>query len=250
MAFPGRAVRKGDSRPDVVGSLQTRLNAVGCGPVDTDGVFGDQTESAVKLFQTRRNLDPDGVVGPLTWSELFLDAGPANETAVSALLARALTVALSQDGVREKGGPNRGPEVEGYLARVGLAPTGGYSWCQAFVYWSFDEAAKALTRANPVVKTAGVLDHWTRSPLEARVYAKAAFDDPTLIHPGAIFIVDHGDGKGHTGIVTRIAAGEIGTIEGNTNARGSREGDGVYQKTRTIGSINVGFIDYGLLEKT
>ena len=50
-------------------------------------------------------------------------------------------------------------------------------------------------------------------------------------------------------MVTRVLSGEIGTIEGNTNDRGSREGDGVYQKTRTIGSINVGFIDYGLLDK-
>jgi hypothetical protein len=246
MAYPGRAVKKGDSRADVVGQVQTRLNAIGCGPVDTDGIFGDETESAVKLFQTRRTLDPDGVVGPLTWSELFLDPAPVNEKPGSTLLGQALTVALSQDGVREKGGPNRGPEVEGYLKRVGL--DGGASWCQAFVYWCFDEAARNLKVANPVVKTAGVLTHWAKSPTEARVYARAAFDDPTLIRPGAIFIIDHGSGKGHTGLVTRVLSGEIATIEGNTNARGSREGDGVYQKTRSIGSINVGFIDYGLLD--
>ena len=78
------------------------------------------------------------------------------------------------------------------------------------------------------------------------MYANAAFDDPTLIRPGAIFIVDHGGGKGHTGLVTQVLAGEVGTIEGNTNSRGSREGDGVYDKTRTIASINVGFIDYSL----
>ncbi len=249
MAYPGRAVRKGDSRPDVVNVVQARLNEVGCGPVDTDGIYGDGTESAVKLFQTRRNLDPDGTVGPLTWSELFFDAAPATETAGSLLLAQALKVALSQKGVREKGGANRGPEVEGYLERAGKDPTGGFSWCQAFVYWCFDESAKALNVANPAIKTAGVLNHWARSPTDARVYARAAFDDPRLIHPGAIFIVDHGSGKGHTGIVTRVLAGEIGTIEGNTNTRGSREGDGVYEKTRTIASINVGFVDYGLLDR-
>ena len=248
MAYPGRVVQKGDSRSDVVSAVQARLDAVGCGPPDEDGIFGDETESAVRLFQTRRNLDPDGVVGPLTWSELFLDPAPVNEKPGTPLLGRALTVALSQDGVREKGGPNRGPEVEAYLARTGLSSTGGYSWCQAFVYWCFDEAAKLLKVANPVVKTAGVLAHWARSPIEARIYAKAAFDDPSLIRPGAIFIVDHGSGKGHTGMVTRVLSGEIGTIEGNTNARGSREGDGVYQKTRAVGSINVGFVDYGLLD--
>ena len=245
MAYPGKAVRKGDPRPDVVSAIQARLVAVGCGPVDVDGIFGDETESAVKLFQTRRGLDPDGVAGPLTWSELFADAAPANATAPSPLLAQALKVATSQEGIREKGGPNRGKEVEAYLARLGL--DGGHSWCQAFVYWSFDEAAKGLGAVNPVVRTAGVLDHWVRSPIETRVYTRAAFDDPRLIRPGAIFVIDHGSGKGHSGLVTRVLAGEIGTVEGNTNARGSREGDGVYEKTRTIGSINVGFVDYALI---
>jgi len=246
MAYPGRAVRKGDSRPAVVSAVQARLIERGCGPVDVDGIFGDETASAVKLFQTRRNLDPDGVVGPLTWSELFADASPANHTAPSPLLAAALGVAVSQDRVREHGGPNRGREVEGYLASVGASA--GHPWCQAFVYWCFDEAAKSVHSANPVVKTAGVLDHWAKAPVDARVYARAAFDDPRLIRPGAIFIVDHGSGKGHTGLVTRVLAGEIGTVEGNTNARGSREGDGVHEKTRTIGSINVGFVDYALIE--
>jgi hypothetical protein len=230
-----------------VNAVQTRLNAVGCGPVDVDGVFDDETESAVKLFQTRRNLDADGVVGPLTWNELFFEVTPANTGVSGALEARALQIALGEEGVREEGGANRGPKVEAYLARVGLGA--GNSWCQAFVYWCFDEAAKALARVNPLVKTAGVLAHWAKSPVEARVYARAAFDNPRLIRPGSIFIIDHGHGKGHTGLVTKVLAGEIGTIEGNTNSRGSRDGDGVYQKTRLVSTINVGFLDYALLDK-
>jgi Putative peptidoglycan binding domain len=38
--------------------------------VRVDGVFGALTESAVKAFQNRRNLDVDGVVGFRTWREL------------------------------------------------------------------------------------------------------------------------------------------------------------------------------------
>ncbi len=38
--------------------------------VRVDGVFGALTESAVKAFQNRRNLDVDGVVGSITWREL------------------------------------------------------------------------------------------------------------------------------------------------------------------------------------
>jgi hypothetical protein len=244
MPYPGRAVRKGDSRVDVVKQVQARLDDVGCGPLGADGIFGAETESAVKLFQTRRNLQADGVVGPLTWAELFAESAPVVDHAPAGILAAALATALSQEGVRETS-RNRGPQVDQYITSVGLNPAGAFSWCQAFVYWCFDQAAQKAQIANPCVKTAGVLDHWAKCPPAARIYADRAFDDPTLIRPGAIFIVDHGAGKGHTGIVTRVFDGQVGTIEGNTNQAGSREGDGVYQKVRTIASINVGFIDYG-----
>jgi peptidoglycan hydrolase-like protein with peptidoglycan-binding domain len=246
MAYPGRAVKKGDSRTDVVRAVQRRLLDVGCGPLEVDGVFGDDTESSVKMFQTRRNLLADGVIGPLTWAELFADPPSVDDQAPAGIMRGAVDVALSQEGVRETA-PNRGPEVDAYIERVGLDPTRALSWCAAFVYWSYDEAAAKLKIADPCFKTGGVLNHWAKCPPAARVYAQDAFDNPALIRPGAIFIVDHGGGKGHTGIVTRVADGQIGTIEGNTNRAGSREGDGVYQKTRTIGSINVGFIDYGRL---
>ena len=246
MAYPGSALRKGDSRVELVKQLQRRLNDVGCGPLEPDGIFGDGTESSVKLFQTRRNLQADGVVGPLTWDDLFQEPPVVVDQAPTPLLKSVLEIALSQNGIRETPGkPNRGPEVDQYLRSVGLDPAGGYPWCQAFLYWSFDQAARLANVPNPCVRTAGVLEHWAKSPPAARVYAKAAFDDPSLIRPGAIFIVDHGSNRGHAGLVTRIASGEIQTIEGNTNERGSREGDGVYQKTRSIASITVGFIDYG-----
>jgi hypothetical protein len=35
-----------------------------------EGVFGSQTEKAVMDFQKRNNLEPDGIVGPLTWKRL------------------------------------------------------------------------------------------------------------------------------------------------------------------------------------
>jgi peptidoglycan hydrolase-like protein with peptidoglycan-binding domain len=38
--------------------------------VRIDGYFGALTETAVKAFQSRRNLVVDGIVGPKTWREL------------------------------------------------------------------------------------------------------------------------------------------------------------------------------------
>ena len=41
------------------------------GGLSVDGVFGNDTRTRVKVFQVREGLDNDGVVGPLTWTELL-----------------------------------------------------------------------------------------------------------------------------------------------------------------------------------
>ncbi|HYE76180.1 MAG TPA: CHAP domain-containing protein, partial [Blastocatellia bacterium] len=78
------------------------------------------------------------------------------------ILEEALVVAQSQLGVREKPlGSNRGPEVDVYIESVGLAPTGKYAWCAAFVYWCYKRAAEQLQVKNPAAKTGGSLMQWT-----------------------------------------------------------------------------------------
>ncbi|MGJ3244720.1 MAG: peptidoglycan-binding domain-containing protein [Elainellaceae cyanobacterium] len=51
--------------------LQERLRGLGVYPGLIDGIFGSQTEAAVIAIQSRANLDPDGIVGPETWTILL-----------------------------------------------------------------------------------------------------------------------------------------------------------------------------------
>ena len=72
-----------------------------------------------------------------------------------------------------------------------------------------------------------------------------AVNSPSLVKPGFIFIIDHGHGNGHTGIVESVNGGLITTIEGNTNNNGSANGYGVLRlNTRKILKITKGFLDY------
>ena len=58
-------VKRGD-RGAAVRSIQRELG------IPADGIFGEQTERAVKRFQRSHDLVPDGIVGPLTRGALGL----------------------------------------------------------------------------------------------------------------------------------------------------------------------------------
>lgn len=243
MEYPGRAVRRNHGDATVVRAVQARLLLLGCGPIDVDGDFQSNTESAVKMFQSRAGVTADGVIGPVTWSKLFQLPLPTAPGPSTALCGLAVSVARSQLGTRELPG-NRGPEVERFLASVGLGA--GQPWCMAFVYWCFNQAANRLLIDNPLPKTGSVHRHWAQAPLAVKINPDNSLDDLRAIRPGAIFFIDHGNDKGHTGIVLTADGEGLHTIEGNTNINGSREGDGVRQRIRRFRDITLGYADYGL----
>jgi hypothetical protein len=261
MMYPGRVIKAGEQDSTIVKALKKQLNktlgvesdsASRLDPNDPD--YGPRMKQAVKNFQARnvdaegRPLKQDGDVGPLTWSALFgRDTVPMSDASSDPFLARVLEIAAAEEAKQVREVPknsNRGPQVEAYLRRAGVDP--GLSWCCAFVYWCFDEAALALGRTNPMVKTAGCLDHWRRAPGKGaqQIPASQAVENPDRVKPGMIFIMDHGGGLGHTGLVEKVAGGLLTTVEGNTDASRTREGGGVYRLTRKIVEINKGFIDY------
>ena len=77
-----------------------------------------------------------------------------------------------------------------------------------------------------MVKTAGCLDHWHHASAKGAqcITAPQAVHNPAEVRPGMIFIMDHGGGLGHTGLVEKVNGGLLTTIEGNTDASGGREG--------------------------
>ena len=55
-------LRRGiDNDPNLVKSVQTKIG------VPADGIFGADTEAAVRAFQSANGVVPDGIVGPKTW---------------------------------------------------------------------------------------------------------------------------------------------------------------------------------------
>ena len=72
---PGSILKQGSRGQDVI-TLQYLLNVVSeyypsVPAVDQDGIFGSGTKDAVAAFQRLMRLNPDGIVGTLTWKALY-----------------------------------------------------------------------------------------------------------------------------------------------------------------------------------
>lgn len=52
-------------------TVQRLLKQMGYYDMDIDGAFGEGTEKAVKTFQTKQNIEADGIVGMNTWNKLL-----------------------------------------------------------------------------------------------------------------------------------------------------------------------------------
>lgn len=142
-------------------------------------------------------------------------------------MAGWIKTAQSQIGVQEyPKGSNSGKQVEIYLNAVGLGK--GYAWCMAFVYWCVLQVFLAKGLKTPLKRTGGVRDQY--------IFCKKwVVKTP---QEGDIFIMVYDNGTGHTGFVEKVFPnGTIQTIEGNTNADGSREGYAVCRRIRSIKSI-------------
>lgn len=161
-------------------------------------------------------------------------------------------LAANKDAKEEPKGSNKGPEVDKYLQSVGLGP--GLPWCAAFVYYIFDQFSKQLGTSNPLPKTGGVMNHWSKAGEDAKITIDQARSNPNLVRPGQIFIMTRpGKGLGHTGIIVSVDPQKktMTTMEGNTNDQLSGEGNRVGTNVRRLDQETlVGFLDYFKTSRT
>ncbi|XTZ36539.1 CHAP domain-containing protein [Salmonella enterica] len=112
---------------------------------------------------------------------------------------------LCENQIREDPAtPNSGPEVDVFLASVGLKP--GQPWCMAFVYWCHQQAG-----ILDLPQTGSVHDFFEQARQDGRV-----FSDIKQLKPGDIvFNIEQGS---HAGILSNIDNNDFYYISGNTSS--------------------------------
>jgi len=133
----------------------------------------------------------------------------------------------------EKGGNNKG-FTDYYFKKLmieqGWIP--GYAWCSFFVMGILDECDVPNT-----------INGWAATAYNRKdvIYEGGKFMQPYSASDVLVMTLRYNNkrykGIGHTGIVVKVGAYSVRTVEGNTNEAGasdSRTGDGVYVKIRPL----------------
>ncbi len=136
------------------------------------------------------------------------------------------TTYLKEVGVKEVGF-NGGKRINEYQKSTGN--TTGAPYCSSFVKWSFDQCniKTTITAWSPSSENSKNIIYKNRelkgTPLAGDVFT--------------LYFVSKGR-IAHTGFVHKYKNNIVETVEANTSEGGSREGDGVWKRKRSIYTIH------------
>jgi hypothetical protein len=154
------------------------------------------------------------------------------------LTEEIVRIAKAEVGVREVGNTNCGVRVNEYKAATWLNPKKGWPWCAAFVCWVIREALISSgvkqTKTFKRPRTAGAWDfeNWSIEQ-DSTTWMRRPHGNDIMAGDIVVFTFSH------IGIAVSSPdkMGNVTVAEGNTDDAGSREGGGVYFKTRNLSKI-------------
>lgn len=148
--------------------------------------------------------------------------------------------------VREKTGHNDAPEIDAWLAYLGLGPKQAY--CAAFAVSMYKEGAEFVRISQPLPKLGRVSLLWKtcqKNPYRYKTFSsKRVFLGVEELQKADLPVWSSGkvagnsNWNGHTGLVVgQVDRDTFSTIEANTgagNTGSQRDGNGVFKRTRNL----------------
>jgi hypothetical protein len=157
---------------------------------------------------------------------------------MKSIASEIVRIANGEVGIEEVNGSNCGHRVNQYKAATNLPPDQSWPWCAAFVCWVIREALIAIQAKETATfkrpRTAGAWDfeNWSLAQ-DSTTWTKKPHGGDIVAGDIVIFTFSH------IGIATSSpdSNGMVRTVEGNTDSSGSREGGGVFAKSRHVSKI-------------
>ena len=238
--MPTTEILKKGSKGDAVRTMQTMLIACGfsCGPDGADGDFGKNTLAGLNAFQTANGLEASGIYDADTAAALEKAYAALPAPVVTACdVSKVLAVAVAEIGYKEKASNS---QLDDKTANAGSAnytkyardfdkkypnwyngKKNGFAWCDMFVDWCFLTAygyENALRLLCQPERSTGA-----GCTYSLRFYKKKGQFHTSGPRPGdQIFFGTSMDNATHTGIVEKVTASKVHTIEGNTSNQVAR----------------------------
>ena len=234
------SILKKGSTGSAVATMQTMLIACGfsCGPDGADGDFGRNTLAGLTAFQTASGLEATGVYDADTSAALEKAYAALPAPVVGACdVSKVLAVAVAEIGYKEK---KSNSQLDDKTANAGSGNytkyardfdkkypnwyngrKNGFAWCDMFVDWCFLTAygyENALRLLCQPERSTGAGCKYS-----LRFYKKKGRFHTSSPKPGdQIFFGTSLDDVSHTGIVEKVTASKVHTIEGNTSNQVAR----------------------------
>lgn len=183
----------------------------------------------IKNLQRKLGVQDDGDIGNETLAALEKALGIVVEPD-SNLIDRLIAIAKKEVGIFETS-KNHGVGIEKYWEATTYPD--GYKnrepYCAAALCWMIEQLNHFTEKNRPKSARAFDFENW------AKVQKLKLTMNPKKVKRGDIVIFEFS----HIALAVSDSdsTGLFQTIEGNTNPAGSREGDGVYKKTRNVSSL-------------
>lgn len=209
--------------------------------IKVDGDFGPITTKAIadkistfptlKSIQKTLGVKDDGELGPKTLKAI-MDKFHIKEI-ISVNGAKVVDVAKTQVGIHEGPVNNHGEGIAKFWTATNYQE--GYAdkqpYCAACMCWCIRETGIFDEKERPKTAAAFGFENWADNLSKKTQITRK----PTRVKRGQLVIFAFS----HIGIATSDSdfRGNFETIEANTGASGSRDGDGVYEKTRNLNVV-------------
>ena len=190
-------------------------------------------DSDIKSLQRTLGVVVDGVIGIKTLNAIVSKLDIKESDTSTANGEKVIAIAKTQLGIHEVS-RNHGDGISKYWTATNYP--GGYAarepYCAACMAWCIREADIFDEKERPKTPAAYGFENWADNLSTKTKITR----NPSKVKRGQLVVFNFS----HIGIATSDSnsSGTFSTIEANTGASGSRDGDGVYEKTRDISRVH------------